>query len=45
MASTKLSLEDIYVFHMNEDDHQFEKYQEDDFCKLIPLEEIMVEEV
>jgi len=30
---------------MNEDDHQFEKCQEDDFCKLIPLEETKVEEV
>jgi len=28
---------------MNEDDHQFEKCQEDDFCKLIPLEETMHE--
>jgi len=30
---------------MNEDDHQFEKCQEDYFCKLIPSEETMVEEV
>ena len=30
---------------MNEDDHQFEKCKEDDFCKLIPSEETIVEKV